>query len=98
MEFRLISEGKLRQCRLAELLTGSRYVEAAPLEVTDGHAGSVCVNKVSDLPAAVGQDGCFIFAIEKLAVDNEKTSGDSVAEGLRLQVLQLAESGGVGVG
>lgn len=78
---------QLRQSRFTKLVAGGGDAEATPFEVANGHAGSVCVDKVSDLAATVGEDGRLVFSIEQLAVTDEETSSDPVAEWLRLQIL-----------
>jgi hypothetical protein len=87
VELCFVAERQLAEDRFTKLFAGAWNVESASLEVAYSHTRSVGVDKVSDLAAAVGEDGCFIFAVEQLAVPNEESRSDSVAEGLRLEVL-----------
>lgn len=97
MQLGLAPDRDLTERRLSELCALCRYLEAASLEVADGQAGGVRVNKVPDLAAAVGEDGSFVLAIDELAVVDQQPGGHAVAEGLRLQCLELAEGNGVDV-
>lgn len=83
----LVAEGQLAEDRLTELLARAWDVEPASLKVADGHARSVGIDEVSDLAAAVGEDGRLVFAVEQLAVAHEESRSDPVAEGLGLEVL-----------
>lgn len=98
MQVRSLVNWQLCQGRFAKLVAGGGDTEATPFEVANGHAGSVCVDKVSDLAATIGEDGRLVFSIEQLAVTDEETSSDSVAEWLRLEILQVVEGEGVDVG
>lgn len=83
----LIVEGQLCQHWLAKLVAGAGNMEAATLEVTNSHAGSVGIDEVPDLTTAVGEDSGFILAVKQLAIAEEETGGDAVAERLRLEIL-----------
>jgi hypothetical protein len=68
MQLRFISQGELTERRLPELCALVGYREAAAFKVADGEACGVRVDKVADLPTAVGEDGRFVLAVDHLAV------------------------------
>ena len=98
MQLGLVSDRHLAERRLSELCALFWDRETPALKVADGQTGGVRVDKVADLAAAVGEDGRFILAVDELAVVDKEPGRDAVAEGLRLEFLELAEGNGVDAG
>lgn len=86
VELSLVAEWQLAENRFPKFLARGWDIEFASLKVAYSHTRSVGIDEVSDLAAAIGQDGRFIFAIEQLAVANKESCSDSVAERLGLKI------------
>lgn len=98
MQPRLVANRNLAQRRFAKFGALFRNRKPPPLKVANSQARGVRVDKVADLPTAVGQDGRLVFAVHQLAVVDEQPGGDAVAERFGLEFLELGERDGVDVG
>ncbi len=98
MQLRFMSDRDLAERGLPKFGAFLWNREAPALEVADGQTGSVRVDKVADLAAAVGENGRFILSVDELAVVDEQAGGDTMADGFRLELLELAEGDGVDAG
>lgn len=75
----------------AELGAGRRDDEAPSLQVANGQTRRKGVHKVPGSPSAVGQDRRLVLSIQQLAVVDEQSRGDAVAQRLGLELLELAQ-------
>lgn len=98
MKLGFVPDRDLAERRLPKLCAFLWDREAPALEVADGQAGCVRVDKVANLPAAVGENGRLVLAVHELAVVDEQAGGHTMAEGLRFEFLELAQRDGVDVG
>lgn len=58
--------------------------EASPLKVADGKTDSVSIDKVSGCSVTVGSRMHIVLFVDKLAVIDQQSCGNPVAEGLGL--------------
>jgi len=98
MQLRVVSYCELAQRRLPKFCALLRYRKASTLQVANGQTRGIRVDKVADLPAAVGENRRFILAIHQLAVVDEQSGGYAMTKGLRLEFLEFAQRNGVNVG
>ena len=91
MKLGFVPDRDLAERRFPKLCAFFWDREAAALEIANGQASSVRVNEVANLAAAVSENGRLVLAVDELAVVDEQTSGYAMAEGLRLEFLELAQ-------
>jgi len=97
MQLRCIADGDLCERWLAEFGTFIWNNEVSALEIADSEAGSVGIDKVADLAATIGENGCLILAIDELAIVDKEASGHAMTKRLLFEFLEFAESDGVNV-
>lgn len=86
------------QSRLLELGTRRWDAELAPLEIADRQACGVGVDEVAELAATIGENCSLILPVEELAVADEESGGDTMAERLQFECLEFAQGSRIHVG
>jgi hypothetical protein len=82
-----IAQRDTAQRGLAEWLARLWDAEAGPLQIANGEARGIRVNKVAHSAPTICENGSVVFTFKYLAVIDEQPCGDAVAQRLGLEFL-----------